>query len=44
MGTIERMDNIAALEIVFTGLVGLAALGTLGVAVKVITNLFKTNR
>nr|BFF05343.1 hypothetical protein GCM10023233_03120 [Brevibacterium otitidis] len=38
------MDNLAALELVFSGLVVLAALGTAGVGLKVITNLFKTNR
>lgn len=38
------MDNFVVLETVFTVLVGLAALGALGVAVKVITNLFKTRR
>lgn len=37
------MENLVALEIVFSSLVGLAALGALGVAVKVITSMFKTN-
>ncbi len=38
------MENLAALEIVFSSLVGLAALGALGVGVKVVTALFKDNR
>lgn len=38
------MDNLVALEIFFSGLVGLAALGALGVGVKVVTALFKDNR
>ncbi len=38
------MENLVALEIVFTSLVGIAALGALGVGVKVVTALFKDNR
>jgi hypothetical protein len=38
------MENLLALEIVFSSLVGLAALGALGVGVKVVTALFKDNR
>ena len=37
------MENLVALEIVFSSLVGLAVLGALGVAIKVITSMFKTN-
>lgn len=37
------MENLVALEIVFSSLVGLATLGALGVAIKVITSMFKTN-
>ena len=38
------MENLVALEIVFSSLVCLAALGALGVGVKVVTALFKDNR
>lgn len=38
------MENLVALEIFFSSLVGLAALGALGVGVKVVTALFKDNR
>ena len=38
------MENLVALEIVFSSLVGLDALGALGVGVKVVTALFKDNR
>ncbi|NJC56147.1 hypothetical protein BKA07_001182 [Brevibacterium marinum] len=38
------MENLVALEIVFTSLVVIAALGALGVGVKVVTALFKDNR
>ncbi len=38
------MENLVALEIVFSSLVGLAALGALGVGIKVVTALFKDNR
>ncbi len=38
------MENLVALEIVFTSLVGVAALGALGVGIKVVTALFKDNR
>lgn len=38
------MENLVALEIVFTSLVVIAALGTLGVGAKVVTALFKDNR
>lgn len=44
MGTLGTMDNLVMLEIFYTVLVGLAGLGTAGVAIKVITNLFKTPR
>ena len=37
------MENLVALEIVFTSLVGVAALGALGVGIKVVTALFKDN-
>lgn len=40
----EAMDNYVALEAVFSTLVGLAALGALGVGIKVVVNLFKVNR
>ena len=36
------MDNFVVLETVFTVLVALAGLGTLGIAAKVIANLFKS--
>lgn len=38
------MENLVALEIVFSSLVGLAALGALGVLIKVVASLFKTTR
>ncbi len=38
------MENLHALELFFSSLVGLAALGALGVAIKVVTNLFKVKR
>ena len=38
------MENLVALEIVFTSLVGVASLGALGVGIKVVTALFKDNR
>ncbi len=38
------MENLVALEIVFSSLVGVAALGALGVGIKVVTALFKDNR
>lgn len=38
------MENLVALEIVFSSLVGIAALGALGAGVKVVTALFKDNR
>lgn len=38
------MHDYLLLEIGFTSLVVLAGLGAAGVAVKVVTNLFKTNR
>ena len=38
------MENLVALEIVFTSLVGVAALGALGVGIEVVTALFKDNR
>lgn len=38
------MENLVALEIVFTSLVGVAVLGALGVGIKVVTALFKDNR
>lgn len=38
------MENLVALEIVFTSLVVVAALGAMGVGVKVVTALFKDNR
>lgn len=38
------MENLVALEIVFTSLVGVVALGALGVGIKVVTALFKDNR
>lgn len=38
------MENLVALEIIFSTLVGIAALGALGVGVKVVTALFKDNR
>lgn len=44
MGTMGAMDNLVMLEIIYTALVALAGLGVAGVAVKVITNLFKTPR
>lgn len=43
-GYTGTMDNLVMLEIFYTVLVGLAGLGTAGVAIKVITNLFKTPR
>lgn len=41
---LEGMDNLVVLEIFFSSLVGLAALGALGVGIKVVTSLFKDNR
>lgn len=38
------MDNLVVLEIFFSSLVGIAALGALGVGIKVVTSLFKDNR
>lgn len=38
------MDNFVVLKTFFTVLVALAGLGTIGVAAKVITNLFKSRR
>lgn len=43
-GYTESMENFVVLETVFTILVGIAGLGTIGVAAKVITNLFKSRR
>lgn len=38
------MDNLVLLEIIFSSLVGLAALGALGVAYKVVKSLIVVNR
>lgn len=38
------MENLVALEIVFSTLVGLAALGALGVGVKVVASLYNDKR
>lgn len=38
------MDDLLVLEIFFASLVGLAALGALGVGIKVVVALFKDNR
>ena len=43
-GYTDGMDNFVVLETFFTVLVALAGLGTIGVAAKVITNLFKSRR
>ena len=37
-------ENLVLLEIVFSGLVGVAALGALGVAYKVVKSLIVINR
>lgn len=38
------MDSLAVLEAFFTTLVALAGLGVVGVGIKVIYSLFKSNR
>ena len=38
------MENLVALEIFFASLVVIAALGAMGVGIKVVTALFKDNR
>ena len=43
-GYTDGMDNLVVLETVFTVLVSIPGLGTIGVAAKVITNLFKSRR
>ncbi len=38
------MDSLAVLEAVYSTLVGLAALGVVGVGIRVVYNLFKVSR